>query len=335
MDGKKARRWNEVDFLYTIGIVLVLIGHSHSSDWSQFENTVLLNVIRFIYTFHMPLFFFIAGFLFQNSGRLENDGLKKWIKDKFIRLLIPYFFWSLIALVPKYYLENRSIAGLGVAVINLAINPRAGVWGHFWFLPVIFLTYAIFGVGRSLIKNEKCLVYGSFAVSMIIYFLPVTTSVLGLADLRSSLVFFAVGTIANRLRSLLDKMREGHHWKSFLSCVFLTLVCVLLTDPSYQNRAVGLLVAILMIAACWLAATMVKRGRITAWVSSHNFTLYIFSWFFQATMMAVCGKMNLGWISTFFLMFSAGAIGPTMVILIYEKTTLLQRSVIKLIIGAR
>lgn len=69
MDGKKARRWNEVDFLYTIGIVLVLIGHSHSSDWSQFENTVLLNVIRFIYTFHMPLFFFIAGFLFQNSGR--------------------------------------------------------------------------------------------------------------------------------------------------------------------------------------------------------------------------------------------------------------------------
>lgn len=206
---EKTRHWNEIDVLYTVGIVLVLVGHSHSSDWSQFENTVLVRVIRFIYTFHMPLFFFISGFLFQNSRRVEIDGLGKWIKDKFIRLLVPYFFWSLIAIVPKYYLENRSIAGLGHAVIDLAINPRAGVWGHFWFLPVLFLTYAIFGVAKVLIRNEKCSVYGGFAVSVIYYILPVTTGVLGLADLRSSLVFFSVGMIVNRSRPLLEKISGG------------------------------------------------------------------------------------------------------------------------------
>lgn len=98
---------------------------------------------------------------------------------------------------------------------------------------------------------------------------------------------------------------------------------------------IGFIAALMMIAVCWLAATMIKSGKITAWVSRHNFTLYIFSWFFQAVIMAVCGRMDMGWIPTFFLMFLAGAIGPAMVIFIYEKTKFLQRETIKLIIGAR
>ena len=335
MGEEKSRRWNEIDILYTIGIVLVLIGHSHSSDWSQFENTVLVSVIRFIYTFHMPLFFFISGFLFQNSGRLEIDGLGKWVKDKSVRLLAPYFFWSLIALVPKYYLENRSMAGLGNAVVDLAINPRAGVWGHFWFLPVLFMTYAIFGTGKTLMKNEKCFVYGGLAVSVIYYLLPVTTGILGLADLRSSLVFFAVGMIVNRSRTVLEKISGGGYCWKLSCCVLLTFVCIRLTNLSYWNRMIGLLAALMMIAVCWLAATMIRGGKLTVWVSGHNFTLYIFSWFFQAAMMAVCGRMNIGWILTFFLMFLAGVIGPAIVLFIYERTKFLQLQTIKLILGIR
>lgn len=30
------RHWKEIDALYAIGIILVIIGHSHSSDWSKF-----------------------------------------------------------------------------------------------------------------------------------------------------------------------------------------------------------------------------------------------------------------------------------------------------------
>ena len=30
-----SRRYHEVDFMYTLGVILVLIGHSHSSDWTK------------------------------------------------------------------------------------------------------------------------------------------------------------------------------------------------------------------------------------------------------------------------------------------------------------
>ena len=51
--------------------------------------------------------------------------------------------------------------------------------------------------------------------------------------------------------------------------------------------------------------------------------------------MVVRGKFNLGWIPEFFLMFSAGAAGPAVVILMNEKMPFFQRKMIRLIMGAR
>ena len=53
----ESKRWKEIDALYTMGIILVLIGHSHSSDWSAIQGTAWEKGIYFIYTFHMPLFY--------------------------------------------------------------------------------------------------------------------------------------------------------------------------------------------------------------------------------------------------------------------------------------
>ena len=76
------KHWNEIDGLYALGILLVLMGHSHSSDWSRFQNTPLVSIIKFIYTFHMAMFIFVAGFLFQNSDSLTKIGYRKWLQDK-------------------------------------------------------------------------------------------------------------------------------------------------------------------------------------------------------------------------------------------------------------
>lgn len=70
------KRYYEVDILYAIGTFLVVLGHSHSSNWENFQGTILVKIIDVIYTFHMPLFFFIAGFLFWNSNKLFKIGYK-------------------------------------------------------------------------------------------------------------------------------------------------------------------------------------------------------------------------------------------------------------------
>ena len=328
------RYWNEIDVLYTIGILLVLVGHSHPSDWSQFQGTALHRIIVFIYTFHMPLFFFIAGFLFQNSDRLNRDGYWKWINDKALRLLTPYFVWSLIAAIPKYYVENGTLVGVLTEIFDVFIKPRASVWGHFWFIPVLFLTYALYGRAAYTINDKRHLICCSLILSSVIFFLPIKSQILGISDLRASLFFFAVGMTANAVCNWLKNKMGGIPWK-LLFVLIAAFGCWLLTDLSYRSRIIELLVALLMISVCWVFASLIQGGKITAWVSSHNFTLYIFSWFFQAAMMAVCSRMRLNWIFTFLLMFAAGVIGPVAIVIIYNRMSALHRKPISLIVGER
>ena len=145
--GTEKKRYIEINALYTIGIILVLVGHSHSSDRS-YAGTVLESIIAFIYTFHMPLFFAIAGFLFINSESFEQKGFLKWVGNKAIRLLIPYAFWSLIGLVPKYYFENKGFEGLTVEyILKSFFIPRLSIWGIFGFFLYYssFILFLVFG----------------------------------------------------------------------------------------------------------------------------------------------------------------------------------------------
>ena len=73
-----------------MAIILVVIGHSlHEYDSSHGTHTF---VYQFIYSFHMPLFVFISGYLLSNS-MISHGGIKPYrdfVKDKTIRLLLPY-----------------------------------------------------------------------------------------------------------------------------------------------------------------------------------------------------------------------------------------------------
>ena len=190
------RHFEEIDTLYALGIVLVLIGHSHSSDWSRFTGTVLESAIRVIYTFHMPLFFVIAGFLFYHSDAIERKGFRHWFLDKSLRLLTPYLVLSYGALFPKFYVEHGGFGAFTVMdLLNTLLIPRRGVWGHLWFLPVLWMCYLLFGLWRRKrnADNQRLMLLGALSVSLLFYFLPLRTELLALSDLRESMVFFAAG----------------------------------------------------------------------------------------------------------------------------------------------
>ena len=86
------KRFREIDVLYALGALLVILGHSHPNDWSTFPG----EWVRFIYYFHMPLFFFIAGFLLCGSASIVRFGYFRWLKDKALRLFTPYFVLSAV-----------------------------------------------------------------------------------------------------------------------------------------------------------------------------------------------------------------------------------------------
>lgn len=74
------KRENWLDVAKGIGIILVIIGHSGAPR----------AIVKFIYGFHMPLFFIIAGYLYD-AEKWKSRGIKSLIHKRFNNYILPYF----------------------------------------------------------------------------------------------------------------------------------------------------------------------------------------------------------------------------------------------------
>lgn len=179
-----------------IGILLVVLGHSY-----PFGVAIpgMMDALRgFVYTFHMPLFLFIGGCLSSRNTRSPGA----YIGRRAGKLLIPYVGLSLLAYVPKLlvqqYLNDRVAFSLWY-LLRSELVPRENVWGHFWYLPVIFF-FGVFSAfaGDYLKRNPRSMML-VLAGSFCLLFLPRCTDWFALEDLRSTFFYYVLGmAVGNR-----------------------------------------------------------------------------------------------------------------------------------------
>lgn len=335
------RQWKEVQTLYALGILLVVIGHSHSSDWNTFNHTLLKPLIYAIYTFHMPLFFAIAGFLFQNSPSQEEIGFLKWLKGKAMRLLVPYTFWTLISLLPKFYVEHHGFSGFTwLTPLESLFFPRLNVWGHLWFCPVLFLIYLLFGAIRSWTRRRYVLAVFliELIISIIICLLPLPViKFLGLTDIIQFSPSFVVGMGINMLLTQRDKVEcQVSSVQMMLSCLlwlvsFIAVFCI----QKVGLKIPDVIFAIWMLAVSWWLARCIPQMSLFTFLSKNVFTFYIFSWFFQSVIMLICDRLSLPWFATSITMFISGVLGPILVLLVYRICPFMHVAPVRIIVGMR
>ena len=120
-----------IDSLKGYAIVLVLLGHvivlSNPSDFSQSW------LFAFIYAFHMPLFFFLSGYVVNQK---PVDPFIAFFYKKSKGLLLPYFIWLIISImvVNSFNLDNE--------IWNYLIKHLV-FFDNIWFLPVLFISFLI------------------------------------------------------------------------------------------------------------------------------------------------------------------------------------------------
>ena len=112
-----------IDILKGFAILCVVAGHIAT------YNTNANIIIDFVYSFHMPLFFFISGFLYSLS---KSHLIKEEIIKKSKTLIIPYFSISIIACM-VHGISKETLYGYFVSETR---------WGY-WFLPTLFLLFLI------------------------------------------------------------------------------------------------------------------------------------------------------------------------------------------------
>lgn len=133
--------------LSVFGILLVVLGHSGFEEPSVMSTFAGLR--RWIYSFHMPLFFFISGYLFAYTTPVFSQlDTGKLLTKKVRRLLIPYFvlgsiLFGIKALFSQYSYADRDFSVISYCKMFFAPQASYSTLGYLWFLPALFLIFLI------------------------------------------------------------------------------------------------------------------------------------------------------------------------------------------------
>ena len=129
-----------IDAYKGVLIILVVLGHVigggiHLMPEGTFSRTVAEYAFKFIYSFHMPAFFLIAGVTF-GMGRRKT--FSEFLGRKAQRLLVPYFFFGIASGVLYLALSGY----FDTAVANHATDSYyAGKTGIAWWVPFVGLLH--------------------------------------------------------------------------------------------------------------------------------------------------------------------------------------------------
>lgn len=184
------QRIDFVDTAKAVGIFMVIYAHT----------MLLTSVQNWIYVFHMPLFFFISGYLFSFSRHKEFGG---FAKRRFVGLVKPYVVINLITYV-FWVLVARHVGSGHDGDVNIMVPLKAAVLVDgpnmlhdvpLWFLACLFLVEMIYYVAfRGKSSRSRWLLTAAFAVVGYLNsrFNPVTLP-FSIGTALVALVFYSLG----------------------------------------------------------------------------------------------------------------------------------------------
>ena len=131
-----------VDYAKGIGIILVVFGHVwrglKAADLA-FPAGLYSRVDHWVYSFHMPLFFVLAGLF---AARAAEKPAGAYLVDKLRTIAFPYFLWSLIQGGMNLVLSRHTNSPLTPSELAEEILLRP--YGQFWFLYALMIQFVVF-----------------------------------------------------------------------------------------------------------------------------------------------------------------------------------------------
>ncbi len=132
-------RVDYIDISKGLGMLAIIWGHIINSGWSY----------ALVYSFHIPLFFFLSGLVYNNK---KHTDIIVFIKNRAKRLLLPYviysivtwLFWVCFVLATHRNVEN----GIFYPLLQTFIAQGSGGFlihnVALWFIPCLFCVEVLF-----------------------------------------------------------------------------------------------------------------------------------------------------------------------------------------------
>ena len=213
-----SKHLNWVDYAKGLGIILVVYGHISEGVFNAgmaMDRSLYTAIDTIIYSFHMPLFFFLSGLFFTSS--LTKRGFKNNIINKFDTIFYPYIIWSILQGIIEATLSKYTNGHVTYTeVFSLLWEPRA----QFWFLYVLFFTFIIASIVFIKNRNTKLMISMVCFFSLIYIFQSHLPSIYVFTLCYVHMVFFFIGVLVIQL----DCINKLNNLKSFLLISLLFVI---------------------------------------------------------------------------------------------------------------
>lgn len=272
--GESAGRAHEAwpDIAKGIGILLVVYGHvarGIEKAGLPIDPVFFKTVDALIYAFHMPLFFFVSGYLFW--GSVHARGYRAVLPGRLALLIWLYVIWSVGHGAVEVMLGRLTNGSLQWADVFALWVPRA----HFWYLYALALLVLVTSAFAWIPKRYQALALFAFAA------VSFTTPGLGtgwypLLMVDWHLIYFAAGFMlaANRVNGIRFR---SHSMVLYVFWVALAIAWVSLVAPDGLLKLVAAVAGIFLtaVASLFLARRPLLVSRALAFLGSIALPIYL------------------------------------------------------------
>lgn len=164
-------------------------------------------LFNFAYSFHMPLFMLVSGWLFyltRLKDKLTSGGYNwtywKIVKDKAVRLLVPGFVFSLVAFAVKTLFPDEVTrqAGLGLQdIIHQYLYPNDNPMRELWFIATLFWLFLLTPLWRFVLKTSWTM-WLTMPILLILHFWHPNTEFLCLGRVFEYAIWFYLGLVISK-----------------------------------------------------------------------------------------------------------------------------------------
>jgi acyltransferase len=210
-------RLDYIDNAKAIAILLVIIGHTDGLP--QFFKNL-------IFSFHMPAFFFISGYLVKQT-KLDMDFIS-FAKSQINTLIIPYIFFGIISII--YSILNNIVKGSSYNIFAMLYgfaygNSEGLVNISLWFFTCLFSTSIIYFLLSNFLQPLKIVFISlllGFSVCLFHNYVPYRPP----WNLELSLItlfFFSFGNFFRESSCKINSMKSNTMRATVFFCLAMSL----------------------------------------------------------------------------------------------------------------
>ena len=250
------KRLHYIDILKGIGIILVILGHSCISG----------KVYVYIFSFHMPLFFFISGYLYINNNNFMNFVYKK-IKT----LLIPYICFAVITGIIYSLISNNFDLLFLLEKILYLKGEVLQLDSPLWFLPCLFFAEIIYYIVYKFAdKDDKKIITALILLSLVGYFSKVILP-FGIQIAFTGVVFMGLGNLFKKYE-LKIKISKYLLLGLFIigGAISLKNGVINMYRLTYNNYIMFYVGALISIFICFEVAKFIKTNNVLEYLGRNS-----------------------------------------------------------------